>query len=61
MVLFYFIRLCGTAIIIVFISYLSEKLKSTSAALGVAALVLVIPVVFGFMRWMPVINANIII
>lgn len=61
MVLFYFIRLCGTAIIIVFISYLSEKLKSTSAALGVAALVLVIPMVFGFMRWMPVINANIII
>lgn len=37
------------------------QIKYHGTSLNKADVVLVIPVVFGFMRWMPVINANIII
>lgn len=61
MLIFYILRLAGMAILIVFISYLSNKFRNTFAVMGIAALVLIMPVIFGFMRWMPVINANLII
>lgn len=61
MLIFYILRLVGMTILIVFISYLSNKFRNTFAVMGIAALVLIMPVIFGFMRWMPVINANLII
>lgn len=61
MLIFYILRLAGMTILIVFISYLSNKFRNTFAVMGIAALVLIMPVIFGFMRWMPVINANLII
>lgn len=61
MLIFYILRLVGMTILIVFISCLSNKFRNTFAVMGIAALVLIMPVIFGFMRWMPVINANLII
>lgn len=61
MLILYILRLVGMTILIVFISYLSNKFRNTFAVMGIAALVLIMPVIFGFMRWMPVINANLII
>lgn len=61
MLILYILRLVGMTILIVFISYLSNKFRNTFAVMGIAALVLTMPVIFGFMRWMPVINANLII
>lgn len=61
MLILYILRLVGMTILIVFISYLSNKFRNTFAVIGIAALVLIMPVIFGFMRWMPVINANLII
>lgn len=61
MLILYILRLVGMTILIVFISYLSNKFRNTFAVMGIATLVLIMPVIFGFMRWMPVINANLII
>lgn len=61
MLILYILRLVGMTILIVFISYLSNKFRNTFAVMGIAALVLIMPVIFGFMRWMPVINANLVI
>lgn len=61
MLIFYILRLVGMTILIVFISCLSNKFRNTFAVMGIAVLVLIMPVIFGFMRWMPVINANLII
>lgn len=58
MILFYFVRFLGMCLLIAAISYLSYKLKNTFAVIGISALVLILPIIFSFMRWMPVVNAN---